>query len=277
MKKTMKKTMKKIVTCVFAILLTFNTTLSVFATELSTSTTSPTSNIEYNADIITADGIITEFSQNSLQKVPNVLGGSITPQASSFKFTISNVGIDTIDSVTLCWQLYDDITDKLLITTQKTFTNVKVGNTTYTWSRAKSDTVQERLELWGYAKDGSDSLTIKTVTNYRWNFVGGKYGSIKALGGQRHHMPSDSVSPLSTNNGPCIRMLTADHKKTSSYGSSTSAVNFRKKEKAKIDEGKFLAAQQLGINDVKSLFGSTKYSNAISQMVTYTKSLGYTQ
>lgn len=90
-------------------------------------------------------------------------------------------------------------------------------------------------------------------------------------------MPSNSVSSLSTSAGPCIRMLTQDHKKTASYGSSTNAKKFREKEKKEIKAGRFLAAQKLGINNVNSLFGSKKYSTAISEMVSYTKKLGYTK
>lgn len=87
-------------------------------------------------------------------------------------------------------------------------------------------------------------------------------------------MPSNSVSPLSAYSGPCVRMITADHKKTASYGNSTSAKAFRKKEKEKIYKNEFLAAQQLGVLDVQGKFG-IKYNAAISDMIVYTKKLGY--
>lgn len=68
---------------------------------------------------------------------------------------------------------------------------------------------------------------------------------MQALDGQRHHMPSKSVSPLSAYNGPCIRMRTADHRLTASYGSGSSAVDFRNRESSLISGGKFLGAQKL--------------------------------
>lgn len=71
-------------------------------------------------------------------------------------------------------------------------------------------------------------------------------------------------------------MIKADHKRTASNGNSNSAKEFRKKEKEKVDKGYFLAAQNLGIKDVKTLFGP-KYDTAINQMIKYTKSLGYTK
>lgn len=74
--------------------------------------------------------------------------------------------------------------------------------------------------------------------------------------------------------GPVITMVKSDHKLTASWGNKPSARDFAAKEKALIDKGSFLAAQDLGINDVRSRFG-TKYNKAIRQMRNYTKSLGY--
>ena len=69
-------------------------------------------------------------------------------------------------------------------------------------------------------------------------------------------------------------MLTEDHRKTSSYGSSTSAKEFRAKEEKLVKEGKFAEAMQLGINDIRKLFG-TKYNDAIAEMISYAVSKGY--
>ena len=69
-------------------------------------------------------------------------------------------------------------------------------------------------------------------------------------------------------------MTVSDHKKTASYGGGSSAIKFREKEKKKIEDGKFLAAQQLGVKDVQSRFDS-KYNSAINEMIAYTKNLGY--
>ncbi len=118
----------------------------------------------------------------------------------------------------------------LLTSTSKTFKNVKQGNTTWTWKLAKGETVQEKIKVSGTAKDGKDSISF-TGSTVRYNFAGGKYGTMKAYDGQRHHMPSKNVSPLSAYNGPAVRMIASEHRKTASYGSSNAAKEFRNKEK----------------------------------------------
>src|SRR5207245_1367197 len=47
--------------------------------------------------------------------------------------------------------------------------------------------------------------------------VGGAYRDIEAAGGEVHHMPAASVSTLSRNAGPAIRMDIADHRLTASH------------------------------------------------------------
>lgn len=265
---------KKILVSLLVLSLTFANATLAFADE---SSVTYSSEVETNAGGITSDGETVSFTFTNNTRIPNWIGGAITPQATGFKITVTNIGIDTVDKAVINLNLYNDINGAFISSTSRTLTNIKPGNTSFTWTIAKSNTVQERIELTGTANDGTDVATIKKATTYRWNFAGGRYGSMQAMGGQRHHLPSDSVSPLSTNDGPVIRMLTADHRKTSSYGSGATAVNFRAKEKQQIDAGKFLAAQQLGINDINKLFGSAKYGTAISEMVTYTRGLGYTQ
>ncbi|MCR5720941.1 MAG: hypothetical protein K6G72_01125 [Lachnospiraceae bacterium] len=205
---------------------------------------------------------------------PNWIIGSITPQASSYLITFTNVGLDTVDSLTMKLTVKKD-NGTVYANLNKTFYNLKVGTTSHTWSLAKGS-VQETIYLTGTASDGGQTITLNNASTERWNFAGGQYGTMQALDGQRHHMPSDSVSPLSTYKGPCVRMRTADHKATSSYGSGATAVAFRAKESNLISQGKFLGAQNLGISDLQSRFGS-KYNYAINDMVAYTKSLGYTQ
>lgn len=151
--------------------------------------------------------------------------------------------------------------------------NLKPGSTVWTWNLAKGATVQETIKISGIAKDGNDVINFSGST-VRYNFAGGKYGTMKAYDGQKHHMPSKSVSPLSAYSGPAVRMITSEHKKTASYGNSKSAIQFREKEEAKIKSGQFLGAQKLGISDMQAKFGS-KYNAAINSMITYTKGLGY--
>lgn len=268
----MKKLFKKFIVTCCILCITFSSSIVAFASESSPS----------DSDVIvTADGIEVSVSTNlsssdgaNSRFVPNWIVCTITPQSDSYKITFTNVGLDTIDSLTMNLTVKKD-NGTVYATTSKTFYNLSIGNTEYTWYLAKGS-VQETITLTGTASDGGQTITLNEGSTERWNFAGGKYGTMDALDGQRHHMPSDSVSPLSTYNGPCIRMRTADHKLTASYGSSSSAINFRSQESALISNGKFLAAQQLGISDIQNLFG-TKYNYAINDMVTYTRSLGYTQ
>lgn len=280
----MKKTKRNALFLLLAFTLIVNLNVISYATEAEI-TNSYEKEIEKKQENYTLDGEIVEFETilasncpNFIQPdkyVPNIIVGSVIPEESYYKITITNYGIDKIDILTLNWKLYDDITGKYITSGSKTFKKLKVGTTTYKWYKSKSNTVQERLDITGSGKDGKEKLYIKKTSAKRWNFAGGKYGTMKSLGGQKHHMPSDIVSPLSTYNGPCIRMLTEDHRKTASYGSKTSARNFREKEKNFIRQGRFLQAQKLGINDIYSLFGYSKYKKAISEMIAYTRKLGY--
>jgi multidrug efflux pump subunit AcrA (membrane-fusion protein) len=101
---------------------------------------------------------------------------------------------------------------------------------------------------------------------------GGSYGKLKGKGGEVHHMPANSVSPLSRNKGPAVRMSEKDHRKTASWGNSREAKAYRKKQKKLIKEGKFKEAQRMDIDDVRSKFGN-KYDDQIRKMQEYTDSL----
>ncbi|HCG8219558.1 TPA: VCBS repeat-containing protein [Vibrio parahaemolyticus] len=102
---------------------------------------------------------------------------------------------------------------------------------------------------------------------------GGAHGHVKGiLGNESHHMPANSVSPLSKYKGPSISMKKEDHKKTASWGNSREARAYRAQQKDKIDKGDFKGAQQMDIDDVKSKFGN-KYDSAIKQMQNYTDTL----
>ena len=54
--------------------------------------------------------------------------------------------------------------------------------------------------------------------------LGGAYKDIPANGGEVHHMPADSIRPLSKERGPAIRMDTLDHRMTKSWGGSKKAI-----------------------------------------------------
>lgn len=148
-----------------------------------------------------------------------------------------------------------------------------MGTTTFKWYVAKHNTVEEKIvsKLTGY--DGSQTFSGSAST-VRWNFVGGAYGTIPAYGGHVHHCPADSINGLTTYSGPAIKMLVEDHKKTASYGSSTSAQQYRNKQKELINNGQFDKAMQMDVDNLRNLFGS-KYDKAIAQMIDYAVSKGY--
>jgi RHS repeat-associated protein len=103
---------------------------------------------------------------------------------------------------------------------------------------------------------------------------GGAYGKLSTSPTtERHHMPANSVSPLSRDRGPAIQMEKTDHQKTGSYGSSSVAAAYREESKALIDAGKMRDAMAKEILDVKNVTGS-KYNEAIQQMLDYAKQIG---
>lgn len=204
--------------------------------------------------------------------IPNIITVKLTPGKKGFAVFVINVGVDSLSTLHLYLKL-TDYNGKFIDSHTIDDVNIPVGERSYTWLKNKSATIQENITLTGYAIDGP-KYDLGPMSTYRYNFAGGSYGSLSSYEGQRHHIPSDSINGLSTYSGPCIRMLKADHQKTSSYGSSTSAQQFRAKEEQLIKDGKFSEAMQMGINDIRKLFGS-KYDDAIAEMISYAVSKGY--
>ena len=95
---------------------------------------------------------------------------------------------------------------------------------------------------------------------------GGRYKDVSADGGNVHHTPADSVSPLTRGEGPSFRMDTADHRLTGSWGSSANAQAYRALQKTLINQGRFDDAVQMDIDNVQRLFGN-KYDEGILQMI----------
>lgn len=239
----------------------------------------------------TSEGVVANFSaepvvdeeaeeedSRSVSYVTNTLSGELIPGNDGVAVIFNNAGIDKISSVTFTISIYNYAGGYVASKTH-TLRKLSVGETAYTWLIAKSASVYETIYLSGTGEDGGEKYIFSTST-VRYNFAGGRYGSMDALGGQRHHMPStnalSSTGALSKNDGAALRMITSDHYQTASYGNTATAVAFRNKEITQINNGKFLAAQKLGIKDVQNLFG-TKYDKAINQMVSYTKGLGFTK
>lgn len=104
---------------------------------------------------------------------------------------------------------------------------------------------------------------------------GGAHKDIKGRGAENresHHMPADSVSPLSKDKGPAVSMEKSDHKKTASWGSSKEAKKYRAEQKKLIDKGEFKKAQDMDVKDTQSKFGD-KYNEGIQKMQKYTDEL----
>lgn len=101
---------------------------------------------------------------------------------------------------------------------------------------------------------------------------GGRFGNIFKEGEgdtvEVHHMPADSVTELSRNDGPAIKMDKMDHRETASWGNSREAREYRNRQKELIDEGKFDEALQMDMDDIHEKFGD-KYDNAINEMLEY--------
>ena len=89
------------------------------------------------------------------------------------------------------------------------------------------------------------------------------------------HCPAQSCykgAPISTKNGPAIKMDSADHEKTSSYGGSKPAEAYRAKQEELLSQGKLKEAMQMDIDDIRRQFGN-KYDEGIKQMLEYASKL----
>ena len=103
-------------------------------------------------------------------------------------------------------------------------------------------------------------------------FKGGAHGKLEALAKfERHHMPADSITSIPYRKGPAIQMEIADHAKTSSYGSKSTAKLYREEVSKLIESGDIRSAMAKEIIDVKKIT-SSKYNSAMQEMLDYAKS-----
>ena len=165
--------------------------------------------------------------------------------------------------------VFYDYNDRFIERYKVTTNRLSVGSHTITCNVPVHSTIKEEITLAVVGWNGPFPAEA-SATHYRYNFAGGAYGKLSALEGQRHHMPAKStIAPLSSYSGPAARILTSDHKKTSSYGNS----QYCKKQKNLIQQGKFLEAQEMDFAELRKL--NSKYNTAIQEVKKYTKSLGY--
>jgi filamentous hemagglutinin len=79
-------------------------------------------------------------------------------------------------------------------------------------------------------------------------------------------------APISSADGPAIKMDPLDHQKTASNGNGAKAKEYRAKQKQLLNEGKLEDALQMDIDDIRSNFGN-KYDDAIKEMQDYARTL----
>lgn len=213
--------------------------------------------------------------EESTSRLPNFIKLIAESNDNMIRLKITNYGLDRLDKVSLNFKIVDAYGNIKLNKTNLPGKSVGVGTTILYTYNGKINTVQEDLYVTGNIYDGRETIPVNSY-GYRGNFKGGKYYSLSAMGGERHHMPAGSILPshISRNNGPAINMTKADHRKTASYGSSTAAKEYRQKQANLIKQGNFAAAQDMDIRDIRNKFGS-KYNKAIDQAVQYAKSQGY--
>ncbi|YAF62121.1 hypothetical protein DOCECA_18360 [Pseudomonas sp. E102] len=90
-----------------------------------------------------------------------------------------------------------------------------------------------------------------------------------------HHCPAKGCyvgAPISSKDGPAIKMSPADHARTASHGNSDAAVAYRAKQEELLSQGKLMEAIDMDVKDIRSKFGD-KYDAAIGQMLDYASKL----
>ncbi|WLH54016.1 hemagglutinin repeat-containing protein [Pseudomonas tolaasii] len=141
----------------------------------------------------------------------------------------------------------------------------------------------------GPKRKGGTRVTMEggPINDHR---LGGKgaSGSNEVLGGAHrdtskpvndkldsHHCPAKSCytdAPISSADGPAIKMDPDDHKLTASHGNSDAAKAYRARQEELLKQGKLDEAIKMDVDDIRGRYGD-KYDAAIEQMLKYSKSL----
>lgn len=79
-------------------------------------------------------------------------------------------------------------------------------------------------------------------------------------------------APISSWDGPAIKIDPKDHEKTASYGSSDQAVAYRNRQEELLEQGRLMEAVQMDVDDLRRLFGD-KYEVGIREMLEYVDKL----
>jgi hypothetical protein len=151
--------------------------------------------------------------------------------------------------------------------------NAKVasGDQNLSWTLHQADGAFNWLTHQGKSARSTTGPPGSPVATKSATYRGGAYGKLDRVEGlERHHMPADSVSPISRHKGPAIQMDKADHALTSSFGSSSAAKAYRS-EIAGMSPRDAMARE---IRDIRRI-GGTKYNQATREMLDYAKRSGH--
>ncbi|WP_150526567.1 DUF637 domain-containing protein [Roseibium sediminis] len=128
-----------------------------------------------------------------------------------------------------------------------------------------------------------DDNNIKSSKGVESPYSGGAHKDTKHPVGDNldsHHCPAKACykdAPISSEDGPAIKMDPADHRLTSSRGSSAEAKAYRAEQKRLLDQGKLEEAIQMDIDDIRRIENEIgqpgKYDGAIEEMVEYARTL----
>ena len=154
---------------------------------------------------------------------------------------------------------------------KKTFSKKIVRNgIVYRWIVPKWG-VKEKFEYDITVADNGLKHHFKNTNkdNYtRYNFVAAPYDSFSANGGQRHHfVPATSLrrNGFNASKAYCIRMMTEDHKRTGSYGSSS----YVSEMTALLKDKKYVEALQKEVDDLKAKMDSEGVFGTLQQKYYY--------
>ncbi|WP_239995261.1 VENN motif pre-toxin domain-containing protein [Neisseria lactamica] len=126
--------------------------------------------------------------------------------------------------------------------------------------------------------NGRDRIPDTALATTEHKYKGGAHSETKKPtndGLDSHHCPAKDCykgAPISSEQGPAIKMDPKDHRLTESYGRSPYAIQYRAKQKELLEQGKLKEAIEMDVRDIRSKFGS-KYDKAIEEMLEYSRKL----